>query len=418
MNKTVARTGVIAAAAVLGCLVGFVILRQSRTEEPGPASTGIATLRQTQEAAKATEQLPSHRLSKHKTTPALREVSSWETNSPARQPAQRPMQSAAANPTAATGAVALQGQPGVAQDAMNRLLQIDPSKPLTREQAFEVNQMLDQLIGQGAAAVPAIQAYLARNEDLSFDGIAGGELVNFGSLRIGLIDALQRIGGQDAINASVQMLQGTADPLEIALLSRSLEQNAPAQYRQQELAAALEALKMAMAGTWRGDVSPVFETLQALGDPSVVPLLEQAVKQWNYYAAIALAGLPDGAGIPSLIKLSHDPSVASLGTGDFALRPLAQVAVQYPDAGRAIVDAARSNLISDSAWPTVIASLGCTYIQYGNQIFGSTAPPINCNAEASQRISLIDQLMSVTTNPTARQSLQAARTALAARLAG
>jgi len=145
--------------------------------------------------------------------------------------------------------------------------------------------------------------------------------------------------------------------------------------------------------------------------------LKEATKLWNYYATLALAGLPDGVGIPALIELVRDPSVTTLGSGDFALRPLAQAAVQYPEAARALIEQARANQIPDAAWPTVIASLAGTYIQYGNQWFGSTAPPANgSDAEITQRIALIDQLLAVTANSAARTSLQTTRASLAGKL--
>ena len=132
---------------------------------------------------------------------------------------------------------------------------------------------------------------------------------------------------------------------------------------------------------------------------------------------MALAGLPDGAGIPALIELAQDSTITSLGKGDIAFRPLAQVALQYPAAAQALLKYTSSNQIPDSAWPTVAASLSGTYIQYGNQFFGSTSPPVNwSNTEVNQRISLIDQLLSHTSNQAARQPLQNARIALQGRL--
>ena len=52
-------------------------------------------------------------------------------------------------------------------------------------------------------------------------------------------------------------------------------------------------------------------TFQALGDANDVSLLKQAVTKWNYYATAALAGLPNGAGIPALIQLAQDPAISS-----------------------------------------------------------------------------------------------------------
>jgi hypothetical protein len=145
------------------------------------------------------------------------------------------------------------------------------------------------------------------------------------------------------------MLQTTADPFEIALLSRYLEQQAPGRYRDLELTAARETLALAASGQVRiGDVSALFELLQAYGDENIVPSLEKAVSRWNCYATLALAGLPNGVGIPTLIKLAQDSSVGAIGAGDFTLRPLAQVPCNIPMQS-ALLDAARQNQIPDAA---------------------------------------------------------------------
>jgi hypothetical protein len=160
----------------------------------------------------------------------------------------------------------------------------------------------------------------------------------------------------------------------------------------------------------------LFETLQAVGDANTLAALKQAVPQWNYYATLALAGLPGGAGIPTLIDLVKDPAITGMGLGDFALRPLAQVAVQYPDAAQALIDQARLNKIPDSAWPTVVAALAGTYIQYGNQIFGTTAPPADWTAqEINRRIAILNQMLAATGNAPARQAIQNALLSLAQR---
>jgi hypothetical protein len=210
----------------------------------------------------------------------------------------------------------------------------------------------------------------------------------------------------------------TRDPLEIASLASMLEQNAPKQYRAKELEAARDSLEQALHGNLPDrDVSPLFETLQSLGDASVVPVLKQSAAQWNYYATIALAGLPEGAGIPALIELARDPGVSALGTGDVALRPLAQVAITYPDAARALVEQARADQIPEAAWPTVIASLSGVNIEYGNGMFGGTAPPVRWTPdEVNQRIALLNQLLAVTKPPSDRQALHNAISTLSARL--
>lgn len=402
-----------AAWIALGVVVvsaAFIFFARRLNEQPPPAPAPPPMVKRIVPPAER----PPNRLKRQQTTPAVREVNLWDASSSQPSvPVRKPVAPPSLQSTRATGSSAL------AQQYMTRLSQIDISQgALTRDQARELNQLLKQLVDQGDAAVPAIRDFLARNEDINFDKLQGGEWTDYASARLGLIDALAQIGGPEAIAVAYQTLQSTADPLELALLTRSLEQLAPAHYREQELAAAREALALAASGQWDGrDVSPLFELLQRYGDATIVADLERAVAQWNYYATLGLAGLPDGAGIPTLIKLAQDPNVSGVGIGDFALRPLAQVALQYPDARNALIDEARRNQIPDSAWPTVAATVGGAYIQYGNQIFGSTAGSVNWSADqVQQRIALVDQLLSATSSATGRQALQTVRTSLVSRL--
>ena len=237
---------------------------------------------------------------------------------------------------------------------------------------------------------------------------------------MGVLDALGQIGGPEATELSLEMLQKTGDPLEIGFLAKVLEkQLPPEQFRQAALTAATEALAQASSSKPDGrSITPVFEVLQKYGDESVVAILEQAVGRWKYPATLVLAGMPDGAGIPALIRLAEDPAIRASGTGDYALRPLAQAAMQYPEARAALVDQARLNQIPESAWPTLAASLTGNYIQYGSQIFSTTAPTIVWTSDQiNQRIAIIDQMLSVTSSAGGQQALQKARAGLVIRLA-
>ena len=358
---------------------------------------------------------------KNKAVSTLREVSVWDTNVQ-----QKSVQSkflSATAPTNRTAPVAPAPAPGDpaaqhARDLIAHLTQLTTGGPLTRERADEINDLLTQLAGEGSRAIPAIREFLESNRDYSYNDIQGGDQVNYRTLRLGLLDTLQQIGGPEAFAVSAATLQTTPEPLEIALLSAYLEQQAPGQYRALELTAAKDLLAQATSGHESyGDMSPVFETLQAYGDTSVVGVLEKAASRWNYYATLALAGLTNGEGIPSLIRLAEDPAIASMGPGDFALRPLAQAALQYPTAANALVDLARQNQVPDTAWGTVSAALAGSYIQYGNQIFGSTSPALDWSpAQITQRMGLINQLLSVTMSPTGRDALQKALASLSGRL--
>jgi len=305
------------------------------------------------------------------------------------------------------------GQPTAGQDLVSRLAQ--PAffaGGVTMQKADELKRSFKQLAEQGPAAVPAIREYLDRFQDIDFDSVGAGKLVGYPSLRLAMLDVLGQVGGPEAMELSLQTLQKTGDPQEIAALTKAMEKQLPPdQVRQAAVSAASDALTEALNGKWDGrSVTPLFEVLQKYGDQNVAGLLEQAAGRWNYYATLALAGLPDGAGIPALIQLAQDPAIRKTGNGDYALRPLAQAAMQYPEARSALVEQVQQNQVSDRAWPTVAASLAGNYIQYGNQVFGSTVPPVVWTSDQiSQRLELIDQLLAVTSNASGKQALQNAR---------
>ena len=313
--------------------------------------------------------------------------------------------------------------------------------PLTPEKTAAWRQALQQLTQQGAAAVPAIREFLERNRDIDFTAANAGSALGESSLRFALFDALKQIGGPEAQALAAQTLQTTADPREIALLAKNLDQQAPDQYRQAAVDAARAALAMAAEGKLAGrDVGPLFGVLQQYGGADVVPDLERATGQWRYYAAIALAGLPDGAGVPSLIQMVEDPNGAAKGGRQAALQMLAEVSPQYPAASAALLDQAKLNQIPNATWINISEVLaGHSYqiggpeadsagtgsgsnfksyhLEFGNQNFFSSPNSTVLNTDQiNQRVSLIDQLLAVNANATAAELLQRSRASLAALL--
>jgi len=177
---------------------------------------------------------------------------------------------------------------------------------------------------------------LDQNQDLPF-GADGSKLAGAPSVRAGLIDALRQIGGPESVALSHQILQTSADPLEISLLTRNLEEAAPGQYRQEALDVArpescVGRTRQAGGSGHQGSVSG----LANLRDANTAAELEKLVPQWNYYATMALAGLPAGQGIPSLIKVAEDPSGLDRGQYKMAVTMLGQLSGQYPDAASAL----------------------------------------------------------------------------------
>jgi hypothetical protein len=347
----------------------------------------------------------------------------------------------------ATGRTASAAQPAVsrteptpyARQLVASLTNLDLTHgPITREQAQQWKQGLQVLTQQGAAAVPAIREFLEQNQELSFSAVSGGELLGQSSMRVALIDALQQIGGPEAMAVMLQTLQTTALPSEIALLARNLEQLAPGQYRQETLNAVNEVLAMADKGQLAGwDVGALFQVLQNYGDASTASALAQLQSKWNYYATLALAGLPGGEGVPSLIRQVQDAATGAGGKSSLTLQILAQVAAEYPDAGAALIEQARRNQIPDGAWrkiatglagdqyqigtPSELSALSPSmpglktyHIESGNQNFYSL--PLNANLSSDQigqRLALIDQLLAAaSSSPAAMEALQNARASL------
>ncbi len=324
----------------------------------------------------------------------------------------------------------------VARQWVERLTQLDFNRgPLTAEQAAHWKEDFQQLIREGGTAVPAIQEFLELNRDWDF---GPGNPLGYPSLRTAFLDALEQIGGPESQGLLLKTLQTTAVPTEIARIARSLERQAPGQFLEEIRMAVRETLAQAATGQLPGwDVGPLFLVLQSYGNASAVADLEKNASKWNYYSALTLANLPSGAGIPALVKLAQESS----GTGSraAAMEALAQVAVQYPAAGAALVELARSRQLSEKNWLAAAAALEGTrysirdnglenavvpvgsgvksyYLARSDQRFYSTPAWGGMSIEQiQQRITILDQLLGASPSPTAAQALLNARTALLAR---
>jgi hypothetical protein len=327
----------------------------------------------------------------------------------------------------------------ISKEIIERLFQIQTNQgQISPEHADQLRQSFAELAGQGTAAVPAIRQFLEGNQDLSFEESSGASAVGYSSVRAGLFDVLRQIGGPETTDTFLNTLRATADPSEIALIGRYLEEQAPGQNRQEVVTAARETLHQAARGQLPvREAAPLFQVLQAHGDASVIADLELAMPQWSYYATMALAGLPEGQGVSTLAQRVKESADGSKAPNTFVLQMLAQSAGDHPDAAAALIEQARLNLISDRAWVKIAeglagdqyhlgqpatggvnpevppAGLKTYHIESGNQNFYSL--PFNASGtpdQAAQRRALIDQLLGTTLNPAAMQALQNARSAL------
>ncbi len=323
------------------------------------------------------------------------------------------------------------------RDLVTGLSKIDLSRgEVTAEQAAAWKQSLQQLTQRGAEAVPALREFLEKNLDLSFEAAKGGGALGQPSLRLSLLDALQQIGGPEAMALTLDTLRSSSEPREIAWLAQALEKQAPEQYRAEAVNAAREALAQAAAGKLEGrDVGPLFGVLQQFGGAEAVPDLEKARGAWRYYASIALAEMPNGQGVPALIQMARDTSASNSRLG---LQMLAQVAPQYPEARTALFEHLRTAQLPDATWMTIADVLGGDRYQIGHQATDTAAVPTGglktfhlnygnqnfysvmdtrgwTDDQVNQRVQLIDQLLNATATPAAVDALKKSRERLLTR---
>src|SRR5260370_12281600 len=412
---------VVAALLVLSAVVITRVLRKPASSLTGPAGSEPA------------QEAPAVAI------PTEPDPSAATAAAPGRDISPTPARIAARNEMPPGASPEAAASPASAGQLVASLTQLNLSQGrLTAQQGQQIKQRLQQLAAQGAAAVPAIREFLEKNQDLSF-GEDGAKLAGVPSLRGGLLEALRQIGGPDALAVSRQVLQATADPLEIALAARNLDEGIPGEYRQDIVQSAREALAKVSDGKLETkDATLLFQVLQTYGDATVAPDLEGLARNWNYYAVMTLAGLPSRDGIPSLIKVAQDPAGLQTGNNKFALEMLAQLASQYPEAATALVDLASRNQITDRAWRSVAEGLGGNQYQFARQLPQNTLPSEgvlevgqSCSGVASQtfysrplqesgsapdlaqRLALIDQLLAANpNNPSAIAALGQARARL------
>jgi hypothetical protein len=326
------------------------------------------------------------------------------------------------------------------------LRHVKKTNAITADEAESITRMLRDLQMKGSAAVPAIGDFLRDGKDVDFASMRGGERVGHRTLRQAVIETLGKIGGRAAVAVSLEQLQRTADPIEIVLLARSLDGEEPGLHRAEVLRTIGDVLEGAAHADAREapDVSPLFDLLRTYGGDEAVGILERSVPRWGEYALIALASLSDGAGLSSVVAIA-DGAGAAVANPALPFQILAQSAVQYPDAGNALVALARAGQIPEDVWGAMSEALEGKELRFPGTMFDGT--PLVENAtrpsngpssrwktyyiewlnvryeqdvaaaewsteQIDQQLALIDDLRDVASTPTAVRALQQARAAL------
>lgn len=300
---------------------------------------------------------------------------------------------------------------------------------------------LRDLTAMGAAGIPAILQFMSEGTDAVFSREERAQLGQW-SARTGMIQALRQIGGPEAVAAMSQILDKPQTYQEVALLAQSLEDAEPGQHRDQALAIARARLAVATsapATSGAADVAPLFEVLGSYGKPETAQDLEAAAGHWKYYAMSALAQLPEGAGVPSLIRLAEPNSPG--GNRLQALQVLTELAPANEAAREFLIAQASSGGIPAEYWsylkqplsgnqyfvadgvltqyPPVAnwADLQTIHINAGNQTLYSIPSSASQTPEGIQRqLAFIDQLSGFAQGPAAQTSLKQSRQVLELRM--
>ena len=302
---------------------------------------------------------------------------------------------------------------------------------------------LRELAGLGRPDIPSILRFLAEGTDLGFGPELRAEF-GHGSARTGLMQVLRQIGGPEAIAAMDQLLERTRSHQELALLAQGLEEADPGMHRDRILERTRGELAAASAAPTGGaseaaDAAALFEILGHYGGPEAAPDLEAVVDRWKYYATSALARLPDGAGVPSLIRLA-DPETHGAHRLQ-ALQVLAELAPANEAARDYLITQAGSGRIPADHWsylrqplsgnryfvadavltqyPPVAdwSDIQTLHIRSGNQTLHSIPSASSQTPEGIQRhLALIDQLLGFSQGAAAQSTLGEARRILESRM--
>ena len=306
---------------------------------------------------------------------------------------------------------------------------------LTPAQAAAWLANLDNVIKAGADSIAAIAEFL-KVADTPFFSEDNKRLLGCGSAREALLDALAEIGGPEAVAVMARELATTASPREVAMLASSLEGAAPGLYRDQAVSAARESLAMAVEGDLESfDVAPLFEVMRLFGGIEVLADLERAARHWGQYATLALGDLPDGAGVPALLRIADVNSEGGPNAARFeSLQIIAQLASSNDEARASLVALALNEKLPAHIWPYLAGPLsgeqarlentmldtrddmpedkrtGIVHIVSGNQnlIWGRSTEAVS-PAEIQRQKSLVDELALVTKDPDGQRVLAKVR---------
>ncbi len=266
-------------------------------------------------------------------------------------------------------------------EILENLIHLNPtSGDDTRNRVFrQIVYQLQMLADLGPESLPTIQAFLQKNQDVDYVGDvlneSGERVARSGfssryvtrtdflmppSLRLGLIDVLDQIGGEESEAILAQTLDTTGRGVEVAYIARVLEEVAPNKYRENALKAAKDLLSY----------PPDIDSPNRIDDNARAYLYQVlTMYQDTSFAQIAQSQLitPDGRverramsylatalkeqGVPALANAYRDPRLTNQTERSHLLTALMSFTGPNGDANRLFTE-----IISDEKVPSGIRS--------------------------------------------------------------
>lgn len=273
---------------------------------------------------------------------------------------------------------------------------------------------LEELVHAGPTALPAIRECLARNRDLDLDtswfqskaargGNLPGDFLLPPSLRFGLFEVARQIGGVDAEKLLAETLTTTGRGVEVAYLTRVLQELAPNKYRDQALTVAHDLLASSFAvnspsALDRNHRDYLYGVLMFYNDTSYASTAQgQLLQADGQLDGSALKYLQQALGpqaVPAVAQAYQDPRI----TADAAKKePLARLALNYvgadAQANEFYQKAINDMVLTKSHRANLIEDLNETGFRDPKNLTAQDLPLIQ------NRIALLEQLAPSATDP-------------------
>jgi len=150
-----------------------------------------------------------------------------------------------------------------ARQLIEKLKTVNPGL-VTAETIAENQEVLLSIESLNVAAIPALEEFFSRGDNVRFDPGPGTNLLGAPTLRMALLKLLLDFTAPENQEFEVRLLQSVSDPEEVALLADQLEAAAPGKYRESIREAAEASLRLAGEGRFPGqDTTPVLRILES-----------------------------------------------------------------------------------------------------------------------------------------------------------